>query len=242
MSAKPTENERVLEPRPQAADGRPDQRQRGTLDGMRGVSDSGQPSGVPSEVARQFQLAISLILDSVTFNSEPGELNARTLGKLRRFGIQDVVIELALTALRSCGRDIWMPRNGVPINISKLSQPSTNSSIGPFQPMSEWQTLGMLARLDAQYEIKHNAGDVEGAAAIILVIIRLLGRHLETKRGAERINSEFLRNVPRTGAIILRLTHDELKRLRDAPTPQGMERLRSVIRHTVRPARARRAR
>jgi hypothetical protein len=171
----------------------------------------------------------------------------KTIEQLQAAGLPDVVIAVALQQARSDGYKVPMTEFE-----RKASQPRVyqGADDNGAPQMREAEPL-TLADAQAQMELlegKFMAADLSGdahameaiiaaAAALIVGVLKGVGKMRQQRLNLEIVRDELLRNSPNIARHVRHLSAAELRELRDAPTPDRANPRRSPTRTRITPRR-----
>jgi hypothetical protein len=153
----------------------------------------------------------------------------RVIEQLQAAGLPDAVIVVALQQARNDGYKVPKTAFEDKASVPKVYQGDDDNgapSMGEAEPITEASAAQQMAYLETRFMQAELAGDVQtmeliiaAAAALIIGVLEAVGKLKQKRLDLEIVREELLRNSPNIARNVRHLSPQELRELRDAPTP-----------------------
>jgi hypothetical protein len=107
-------------------------------------------------------------------------------------------------------------------------------SMGPLrdpvtlEPLNSNDPVSMARYLEGQYilaESRQNTQAMAGLAEALWKLLEAFAKKKGMQDENEQVQAEIMRNAPNLGSVVLQLSREELRRLRESPTPEEVDRI-----------------
>jgi hypothetical protein len=173
----------------------------------------------------------------------------KVIEQLQAAGLPDAVIVVALQQARNDGYDVprttFEEKASAPQVYTGSAGDGGADNLGDVDTPTLEEARAHMDLLESKFIAAEISGDaaameaiITAAAALIISLLKGVGKMRQRKLDLEIVREELLRNSPNIARHVRHLSARELRELRDAPTPDPRTGRRTPTRTRITPRRA----